>query len=103
MYPSNLWQALHAKLVHEQATWTEEVKVKQETLAKRTKILECKEAEIKNDLEKLTEERRLAIDEIKRFAEMEARAWAAERDLQTKHDEHLQEVRTSFSVFASEP
>ncbi|CAM6126102.1 unnamed protein product [Calypogeia fissa] len=86
-------EALHSKLILEQETWTEELKAKQDSLAKRTKILECKEAEIKIDLQKLAEERRLAINEIKRFAEMEARAWAAERELQTKHEEHSQEVR----------
>ncbi|KAL2632589.1 hypothetical protein R1flu_004068 [Riccia fluitans] len=82
-----------AKLTQEKENWTEELKAKQESLAKRAKILVNKEAEIKSDLEKLAEERRLAIDEIKRFAEIEARAWAAERELQTKQDEHLQLVR----------
>ncbi|KAH8968613.1 hypothetical protein BDL97_03G136100 [Sphagnum fallax] len=86
-------EGLHAKLVQEQESWTEELKCKQEVLAKHTKLLENKEAEIKRDLEILTEERRLAINEIKRFAEMESRIWEAERDLQTKHEQHLQEVQ----------
>ncbi|BFI30956.1 hypothetical protein MPTK2_3g17060 [Marchantia polymorpha subsp. ruderalis] len=86
-------RAMHAKITNEQENWNEDLKAKQDSLAKRTKILENKEAEIKSDLDKLTEERRLAIDEIKRFAEIEARVWSAERELQAKHDEHLQMVR----------
>lgn len=83
-------QALHGKLIISQETWTEEVKAKQESLAKRTKILESKETEIKSDLEKLTEERRPSFKEIKRFAE---------REVQTKHDEHLQEVLSLACCF----
>jgi hypothetical protein len=94
-------QGLHAKLVQEQESWTEELKCKQEVLAKHTKLLENKEAEIKRDLEILTEERRLAINEIKRFAEMESRIWEAERDLQTKHEQHLQEVSKPNKQFLS--
>jgi len=94
-------QGLHAKLVQEQESWTEELKCKQEVLAKHTKLLENKEAEIKRDLEILTEERRLAINEIKRFAEMESRIWEAERDLQTKHEQHLQEVSKQNKQFLS--
>ncbi|CAM6108503.1 unnamed protein product [Calypogeia fissa] len=86
-------QDLHSRLILEQETWTEELKAKHDSLAKRTKILDSKEADIKSDLQKLREERRLAINEIQRFAEMEARALDAERELQTKHEEHSQEVR----------
>jgi chromosome segregation ATPase len=91
-----LWQALHTKLVQEQESWTQELKAKQESLSKRSRILDAKEEEINNDLERLTEERRVALEDIKRLAEMETRAWGAERELQTKHDEHLKEV--SFCV-----
>lgn len=87
-----LLQALHAKLVQEQESWTQELKAKQESLSKRNIILDAKEEEINNDLERLTEERRVALEDIKRLAEMETRAWGAERELQTKHDEHLKEV-----------
>lgn len=87
-----MWQALHAKLVQEQESWTQELKAKQESLSKRNTVLDAKEEEINNGLERLTEERRVALEDIKRLAEMEAKAWGAERDLQTKHNEHLKEV-----------
>ncbi|CAM6111744.1 unnamed protein product [Calypogeia fissa] len=86
-------QDLHSRLILDQEIWMGELKAKHDSLAKRTKILDSKEADIKSDLQKLTEERRLAINEIQRFAEMEARALDAERELQTKHEEHSQEVR----------
>ena len=91
-------QALHAKLVQEQETWSQELKVKQESLTSRYKKLESKEEEIKADLEKLAEERRVAHEEINRLAEMEARAWATERDLQVKHDAHIKEVSVVIVV-----
>lgn len=79
-------------MVEEQESWTQELNAKQESLSKRSRVLDAKEEEINNDLERLTEERRVALEDIKRLAEMEARAWSAERELQTKHDEHLKEV-----------
>ena len=83
--------------MQEQESWTQELKAKQESLSKRNRILDTKEEEINNDLERLTEERRVALEDIKRLAEMETRAWAAERELQTKHDEHLKEVGSATS------
>lgn len=85
-------QVLQEKLVREQEKWGDEMKAKQEGMTKRAEVLDMKEAEIRTDLEKLTEERRRTIEEIKRFAEMESRTWAAERELQAKHEHHLQEV-----------
>lgn len=79
-------------MVQEQESWSLELKTKQESLSKRNRILDAKEEEINNDLERLTEERRVTLEDIKRLAEMEARAWNAERDLQAKHDDHLKEV-----------
>lgn len=79
-------------MVQEQESWTQELKAKQESLSKRSRILDAKEEEINNDLERLTEERRVALEDIKRLAEMETRAWGSERELQAKHDEHLKEV-----------
>ncbi|XP_024396324.1 uncharacterized protein [Physcomitrium patens] len=95
-------EALHAKLVQEQESWSLELKAKQESLSKRNRILDAKEEEINNDLERLTEERRVTLEDIKRLAEMEARAWNAERDLQAKHDDHLKEVRKHATEYHSQ-
>jgi hypothetical protein len=89
---------MQTKLVNDQQAWNEEIKSKQENITIQSETLENKEANMKNDLRILVEEKRCTIEEMKHLMEMKVKIKVAEKELHAKHEKHIQDVSAYYSL-----
>ncbi|KAJ7551458.1 hypothetical protein O6H91_06G016200 [Diphasiastrum complanatum] len=83
---------LHSKLIREQETMKIEMGFREEGLTNRAGILEVKENEVRKEFETLSDERKLAVQELKQLTEMKAEIQIAEKELKIQKQKHSQEV-----------
>jgi hypothetical protein len=87
---------MQTKLVNEQQAWNEEIKSKQENIIIQSETLENKETNMKKDIEILVEEKRCTIEEMEHLMEMKVKIKVAEKQLHTKHENHIQDVSAYY-------